>query len=90
MSHVGLAMKILSDLEVYKTDSAEGNAKLERLDDKLHELETQKRECLDAIAAAERKITLNKTSTRAEVFRLKGKQFRYFLIPTYNLPSRRT
>lgn len=60
-------------LEVYRTDIAESNAKRERLEDKLQELGSQKQESLEAIEAAERKITLNKNSTRAEVFRLKGK-----------------
>ena len=59
-------------MEVYRTDIAESNAKRERLDDKLQELEAQKQENVEAIEIAERKITLNKNSTRAEVFRLKG------------------
>ncbi|KAL5518577.1 hypothetical protein ACEPAH_260 [Sanghuangporus vaninii] len=58
-------------LEVYKTDVAEGTAKIERLEGKLAELEAQRLENAQAIEAAERRIVLNKTSTRAEVFRLK-------------------
>ncbi|THH12139.1 hypothetical protein EW145_g162 [Phellinidium pouzarii] len=50
-------------LEVYRTDFTEGNAKLERLDEKLSELEAQKQENIQAIDDAERKISLNKNST---------------------------
>ncbi|KAL5495664.1 hypothetical protein ACEPAI_1127 [Sanghuangporus weigelae] len=58
-------------LEVYKTDVTEGTAKIERLEGKLEELEAQRSENVQAIETAERRIVLNKTSTRAEVFRLK-------------------
>ena len=60
-------------LEVYRSDIAESNAKLERLEDKLQELETQKQENINAIEIAQRKITLNKNSTSAEVLRLQSK-----------------
>lgn len=59
-------------LEVYRGDVAEGNAKLERLSEKLAELEAQKQESIQAIQNADRKIRLYKNSTRVEVFRLKG------------------
>ncbi|EJD04390.1 uncharacterized protein FOMMEDRAFT_155520 [Fomitiporia mediterranea MF3/22] len=58
-------------LEVYKTDVTEGSAKIERLEGKLEELEAQRLENVQAIEAAERRISYNKSSTRAEVFRLK-------------------
>ncbi len=62
-------------LDGYHADIAEGNAKIERLQDKLQELESQKVENEQVISEADRKITLHKNSTRAEVFRLKGKPF---------------
>ncbi|KLO20428.1 Spc7-domain-containing protein [Schizopora paradoxa] len=58
-------------LDGYRADIAEGNAKVERLQEKLQELESQKAENEQVINDANRKITLHKNSTRAEVFRLK-------------------
>lgn len=74
-------------LDVYRSDVAEGTAKQERLESKLAELEAQRLENAQAIEAAERKITLNKSSTRAEVFRLKGNDHNTFhiLTPSVNL-----
>ncbi|KAL5534634.1 hypothetical protein ACEPAG_1097 [Sanghuangporus baumii] len=66
-------------LEVYKTDVADGTAKIERLEGKLAELEAQRLENVQAIETAERRIVLNKTSTRAEVFRLKGMHVLVFI-----------
>lgn len=59
-------------LESYHAELSEGNAKLERLEEKLAELDTQRIENVQAIEKAVRKITLHKNSTRTEVFRLKG------------------
>lgn len=61
-------------LDGYRTDIAEGTAKVERLQEKLQELESQKTENEQVISDADRKITLHKNSTRAEVFRLKGER----------------
>ena len=59
-------------LNDYKTDAAESNAKLARLEEKLRELQIQKEENETAIAQAEKRIALNKTSLTTEVFKLKG------------------
>lgn len=67
-------------LDGYRADIAEGNAKIERLQEKLQELESQKAENEHVITEADRKITLHKNSTRAEVFRLKGKSTLFFLL----------
>lgn len=50
----------------------EGNAKLGRLQDKLNELSSEKQEATVAIEQAERLIHIQKNSTNAEVFKLKG------------------
>ena len=59
-------------LDAYRSDVSEGTAKLERLQDKLIELEASRAENSKAINEAEQRIQLHKNSTRAEVFRLKG------------------
>lgn len=59
-------------MEAFRADVAEGNAKLDRLKDKLQELALQKQEANGAIEEAQRAIHVQKNSTRAEVFRLKG------------------
>jgi len=61
-----------AELEAFRADVAEGNAKLERLEEKLQELDLQKREATGAIEKAQRLLHIQKNSTRAEVFRLKG------------------
>jgi hypothetical protein len=62
-------------LEAYRTDVAEGKSKLERLSEKMAEMDEQMKENEQAIEDAQRKIQLHKNSTRASVFRLKGKLF---------------
>jgi predicted nucleic acid-binding Zn-ribbon protein len=61
-----------AELEAFRADVAESNAKLERLEEKLQELEVQKQEASSAIDKAQRLIHVQKNSTHAEVFRLKG------------------
>ncbi|TDL28754.1 hypothetical protein BD410DRAFT_781291, partial [Rickenella mellea] len=60
-----------STLEDFRAEVTEGQAKLERLTEKLAELDLQKRENVEAIEEARRMIHVHKNSTRAEVFRLK-------------------
>jgi len=60
-----------AELEAFRADVAEGNAKLERLEEKLQELNLHKQEATSAIDQAQRLIHIQKNSTRAEVFRLK-------------------
>ncbi|KAI0052899.1 Spc7-domain-containing protein [Auriscalpium vulgare] len=58
-------------LDAFRTDVGETNAKLERLEEKLAEIEAQKAEAASAIADSRRLIHIQKNSTSAEVFRLK-------------------
>ncbi|KAG2156535.1 Spc7 kinetochore protein-domain-containing protein [Suillus bovinus] len=58
-------------LEAFRADVDEGKAKLDRLQEKLEEIEVQKLETTDAIQVAERQIQVQKNSTHTEVFRLK-------------------
>ncbi|KAA1468477.1 hypothetical protein DENSPDRAFT_814750 [Dentipellis sp. KUC8613] len=60
-----------STLEAYRVDISETNVQLERLHEKLEEIEAQKRETSAAIGESKHLIHIQKTSTRAEVFRLK-------------------
>lgn len=57
---------------MYRNDIAEGNAKLARMEETLEDLEDQGRDAKKAITTAQRQMELQKTSTRAEVFRLRG------------------
>ena len=61
-----------SELEVYRADVSEAKAKLAGLEEKSAEIESQKQEAINAISQAERVIHIQKESTSAEVFRLKG------------------
>ncbi|KAG1834429.1 Spc7 kinetochore protein-domain-containing protein, partial [Suillus variegatus] len=58
-------------LEAFRADVDEGKAKLDRLQEKLEEIETQKLETTNAIQVAERQVQVQKNSTHVEVFRLK-------------------
>lgn len=62
-------------IDDYNSDLAESKAKLERLNEKLAELQVQKNENEVALVEAQRRIDLQKNSTTAEVFRLKGIYF---------------
>ncbi|KAI8995444.1 Spc7 kinetochore protein-domain-containing protein [Trametes punicea] len=60
-----------TEIEAFRADVSEAKAKLERLDEKLAEIEVQKQEVMTAIAQAKHVIHIQKESTSAEVFRLK-------------------
>ncbi|KAI0768622.1 Spc7 kinetochore protein-domain-containing protein [Trametes elegans] len=60
-----------SEIEAFRADVSEGKAKLERLDEKLSEIEAQKEEATTAISQAKHTIHIQKESTSSEVFRLK-------------------
>ncbi len=51
---------------------SEAKAKLERLEEKLAEIESQKEDATTAISQARHIVHIQKESTSAEVFRLKG------------------
>ena len=61
-----------SELEVFRTDVSESKAKLDRLNEKLAEIEEQKQEATTAIARAKYNAHIQKESTTSAVFRLKG------------------
>jgi hypothetical protein len=48
------------------------NAKLERLEEKLQDLDTEKAEMASSIETSQRTLHIQKNSTQAEAFRLKG------------------
>ncbi|KAI0726175.1 Spc7 kinetochore protein-domain-containing protein [Fomitopsis betulina] len=60
-----------SELEVFRTDVSESRAKLDRLNEKLAEIEEQKQEATAAIARANYNAHIQKESTTSAVFRLK-------------------
>lgn len=60
------------ELETFRADVSESRAKLQRLEEKLAEIESQKQEVSVAIAQAQHIAHIQQESTSAEVFRLKG------------------
>ncbi|KAL6299649.1 Spc7 kinetochore protein-domain-containing protein [Sparassis latifolia] len=58
-------------MPVFRSDVSEGKAKLERLEEKLAEINAQKKEASVAIAEAQYFVHLKKEGTNFEVFRLK-------------------
>lgn len=67
-----LLMSRRQELDVYRNDIADGKTKLSRLEETLEDLEYQERDAKTAITTAQRQMDIQKTSTRAEVFRLRG------------------
>ena len=61
-----------TELEAFRADVSEAKAKLDRLEEKLAETEAQKEEANNAISQAQHVIHVQKESTSAEVFRLRG------------------
>ncbi|KAI0961141.1 hypothetical protein AcV7_000323 [Taiwanofungus camphoratus] len=59
------------ELETFRADVSESRAKLQRLEEKLAEIESQKQEVSVAIAQAQHIAHIQQESTSAEVFRLK-------------------
>ncbi|KAI0080046.1 hypothetical protein K474DRAFT_1689475 [Panus rudis PR-1116 ss-1] len=59
------------ELEAFRTDVSEAKAKLERLEEKMAEIESQKNEANAVIAQTQHLIHVQKESTSSEVFRLK-------------------
>lgn len=72
-----LTLEISSELEVFRTDVSESKAKLDRLNEKLAEIEEQKQEATAAIARANYNVHIQKESTTSAVYRLKGAQERF-------------
>ncbi|KAI0308028.1 Spc7 kinetochore protein-domain-containing protein [Multifurca ochricompacta] len=58
-------------LDEFRAEVSEAKAKLERLEEKLRDLETEKVEIMASIESSQRTLHIQKSSTRAEAFRLK-------------------
>ncbi|KIO03265.1 hypothetical protein M404DRAFT_146048 [Pisolithus tinctorius Marx 270] len=61
-----------TELDNYRREVEEAKAKLSRIEEKLKEVQTEKAEVSTSIEKTERLINVQKNSTHAEVFRLKG------------------
>ncbi|KAI5992545.1 Spc7 kinetochore protein-domain-containing protein [Pisolithus marmoratus] len=61
-----------TELDNYRREVEEAKAKLSRIEEKLKEVQTEKNEVSASIEKTERLINVQKNSTHAEVFRLKG------------------
>jgi hypothetical protein len=59
-------------LDEFRAEVAETNAKLERLEEKLRDLEIEKAETTASIEGSQRTLHIQKNSTQAEALRLKG------------------
>jgi hypothetical protein len=68
-------LKLINSLEVeaLRSDVSERRSQLEWLRERLEEIDVQKKEAMVAIVNAKRTIHIQKNSTRAEVFNLRGK-----------------
>jgi hypothetical protein len=67
---------------VYRADVSEAMAKLERLNIRSAELDEEQKDARVAIAECERIIQIQNSSTREEVFRLKGTSWFSYLLPS--------
>jgi chromosome segregation ATPase len=59
-------------LDEFRAEVAEANAKLERLEDKLRDLEIEQSETKASMEASQRTLHIQTNSTQAEALRLKG------------------
>ena len=59
-------------LDEFRAEVAESNAKLDRLEEKLRDLEIEKADTTASIEASQRTLHIQKNSTQAEALRLKG------------------
>jgi len=66
---------------VYRSDVSEAMAKLERLNIRSAELDEEQKDAQNAIAECERIIQIQNSSTKEEVFRLKGTSLRLLSHP---------
>jgi hypothetical protein len=61
-----------TQIEGFRSEIAEVAAKADRLNDKISDSETRRKEQLALIAKAEQHCQMLRSCTRSEVFRLKG------------------
>lgn len=67
------SQRFSAELRTFHADVKEAKAKLDRLEERLNEVESQKKEVTSVVEDAERRIHIQKNSTSAEIFHLKGK-----------------
>jgi kinetochore protein Spc7/SPC105 len=72
------------EIEALKAEHSEAIDQSKWVQEKLHEIEAQKSEAQNTIRTAERVLQMKTTSTRSEVFRLKGI---YFLFSSFQYCS---
>ena len=75
-----LTRAISAALNEFRAEVSEANAKLERLEEKLRDLEIEEAETTASIEASQQKLHILENSTQTEVLRLKGMSFREVLI----------
>jgi kinetochore protein Spc7/SPC105 len=73
-TYLTVSLILVSSLEVeaLRSEVAEKESEVQWLEEKIEETEAQKREAKDSIAEANRVLQIQKNSTSAEIFRLKG------------------
>jgi peptidoglycan hydrolase CwlO-like protein len=67
-----LTRAISAALNEFRAEVSEANAKLERLEEKLRDLEMEEAETTASIEASQQKLHILENSTQTEVLRLKG------------------
>lgn len=72
-----------TEIQAFRANVSEAEAKLQRLKEKDAEIEAEKQELTTAIAQAQRIIHINTESTSSEVFRLKSKCI-FAPVPPFN------
>ena len=70
-----LTRAISAALNEFRAEVSEANAKLERLEEKLRDLEIEKAETMASIEASQQKLHILENSTQTEALRLKGMSF---------------
>jgi hypothetical protein len=70
-------------VEALRAELSDGEAQLKWLQEKLEDLDLQKREAMAAIDEASRIMDIEKNSTTAEIFRLKGNSFPLFIFKAF-------
>ena len=70
-----LTQSISSALIEFRAEVSEANAKLERLEEKLRDLELEEAETMVSIEASQQKLHILANSTQTEALRLKGMFF---------------
>jgi peptidoglycan hydrolase CwlO-like protein len=80
-----LTRAISAALNEFRAEVSEANAKLERLEEKLRDLEIEEAETTASIEASQQKLHILENSTQTEVLRLKGTSLGEVLRASFNL-----